>query len=100
VAHRSRLGSTNQSILEPRGLLMVKDAVSGWIDAHRRPRAAHDGSRWSFSARRSSSAAREDLLCTLVEFIAVLLAWCAAPFQLAFEQVTQQPQEPLTIGWG
>ena len=42
----------------------------------------------------------EDLLCTLVEFIAVLLSWCAAPFELAFEQVTQQPEELLTIGLG
>src|SRR5258708_3504402 len=43
---------------------------------------------------------RPDLLGTLVAFIVVLLAWCAAPFQLAFEQVTQQPEEPLTIGLG
>jgi len=36
----------------------------------------------------------------LVEFIIVLLARYTARFQLAFEQVTQQPEEPLTIGLG
>ena len=43
---------------------------------------------------------RPDLLCILVEFIAVLLAWCEALFQLAFEQVTKPPEEPLTIDQG
>jgi hypothetical protein len=31
---------------------------------------------------------------------AVLLAWCEAVLQLTFEQVTQQPEKPLTIGLG
>ena len=43
---------------------------------------------------------RPDLLGTRVAFIAALLAWCAAAFQLAFEQVTQQLEKPLTIGLG
>jgi hypothetical protein len=48
----------------------------------------------------SSSVVRPDLLGTRIEFIVVLLAWCAVAFQLAFEQVTQQPEELLTIGRG
>src|SRR2546429_7354680 len=52
---------------------------------------------WSFSGCRSSS---KDLVSTVVEFIAVLLAWCEALLQLTFEQVTQQPEKPLTIGLG
>ena len=48
--------------------------------------------------RISSSAGRPDLLSTVVAFISVLLAWGEAWLQLAFEQVTQQPEESLTIG--
>ena len=45
---------------------------------------------WSFSACRSSSVVREDLVSTVVEFISVLLAWCVALLQLTFEQVARK----------
>ena len=48
--------------------------------------------------RMSSSAGRPDLLSAVVAFISVLLAWCEAWLQLAFEQLTQQPEEKLPIG--
>ena len=50
--------------------------------------------------RISSSAGRPDLLSTVVAFISVLLAWGEAWLQLAFEQVTKPPEEPLTIDQG
>jgi len=43
---------------------------------------------------------RPDLLSTVVAFIADLLAWGEAWFQLAFEEVTQQPEEKLPIDLG
>jgi hypothetical protein len=43
---------------------------------------------------------RLDLLSTVVAFIAVLLAWGEALLQLTLEEMTQKPEESLTIDLG